>query len=45
MRETETKFQDSGKMSLAPDTYDAEPIPEAARAEVERLLATGDLFR
>jgi dTDP-4-amino-4,6-dideoxygalactose transaminase len=32
-------------MSLAPDTYDAEPIPEAARAEVERLLATGDLFR
>jgi dTDP-4-amino-4,6-dideoxygalactose transaminase len=32
-------------MPLAPNTYDAEPIPEAARAEVERLLATGDLFR
>ncbi len=32
-------------MPLAPNTYDAESIPEAARAEVERLLATGDLFR
>ena len=32
-------------MPSAPNTYDAEPIPEAARAEVERLLATGDLFR
>ncbi|MEE2945219.1 MAG: aminotransferase class I/II-fold pyridoxal phosphate-dependent enzyme [Pseudomonadota bacterium] len=31
-------------MSL-PDVYSAEPIPEAARAEVERLLQTGDLFR
>jgi dTDP-4-amino-4,6-dideoxygalactose transaminase len=31
--------------SLAPNVYDAEPIPEAARAEVERLLASGDLFR
>lgn len=30
---------------LAPNVYDAEPIPEAARAEIERLLATGDLFR
>ena len=29
----------------APDTYGAEPIPEAARAEIERLLTTGDLFR
>jgi dTDP-4-amino-4,6-dideoxygalactose transaminase len=28
-----------------PNTYDAEPIPAAARAEVERLLASGDLFR
>lgn len=28
-----------------PNCYDAEPIPEAARAEIERLLATGDLFR
>jgi len=32
-------------MTLPPNVYDAEPIPEAARAEVERLLATGDLFR
>ena len=32
-------------MPLPPNTYAAEPIPEAARAEVERLLATGDLFR
>ncbi|SLN48031.1 DegT/DnrJ/EryC1/StrS family aminotransferase [Roseisalinus antarcticus] len=32
-------------MALTPNVYDAEPIPEAARAEVERLLATGDLFR
>lgn len=28
-----------------PNLYDAEPIPEAARAEVARLLETGDLFR
>jgi dTDP-4-amino-4,6-dideoxygalactose transaminase len=28
-----------------PNVYDAEPIPDAARAEIERLLATGDLFR
>ena len=31
-------------MSL-PDVYSAEPIPSAAREEVERLLQTGDLFR
>ena len=31
--------------SLAPNVYDAEPIPAAARAEIERLLASGDLFR
>jgi dTDP-4-amino-4,6-dideoxygalactose transaminase len=29
----------------APNPYDAEPIPPAARAEIDRLLATGDLFR
>ncbi len=29
----------------APNVYDAEPIPDAARAEIERLLASGDLFR
>ncbi|SFS40594.1 dTDP-4-amino-4,6-dideoxygalactose transaminase [Sulfitobacter marinus] len=28
-----------------PDMHHAEPIPEAARAEIERLLQTGDLFR
>ena len=32
-------------MALAPNVYDAEPIPESARAEVERLMLTGDLFR
>src|SRR6056297_1068009 len=32
-------------MSSAPNTYDAEPIPDAARTEVERLLMSGDLFR
>ncbi|KPA22213.1 putative pyridoxal phosphate-dependent aminotransferase EpsN [Shimia sp. SK013] len=32
-------------MTLPPNVYDAEPIPESARAEVERLLQTGDLFR
>ncbi len=32
-------------MSPAPNVYDAEPIPEAARAEIDRLLASGDLFR
>jgi dTDP-4-amino-4,6-dideoxygalactose transaminase len=32
-------------MSLPPNVYDAEPIPEAAREEIERLLSSGDLFR
>ncbi len=32
-------------MTNAPNVYDAEPIPEDARAEVERLLTSGDLFR
>ncbi|MEY3534104.1 MAG: hypothetical protein RI979_2128, partial [Pseudomonadota bacterium] len=30
---------------IAPNVYDAEPIPEAARTEIDRLLASGDLFR
>lgn len=30
---------------LAPNVYDAEPIPEAARAEIDRMLSSGDLFR
>jgi perosamine synthetase len=29
----------------APNVYDAEPIPAAALAEIERLLTSGDLFR
>lgn len=32
-------------MIKAPNTYDAEPIPEAARMEIDRLLQSGDLFR
>ncbi|MDR9394219.1 MAG: aminotransferase class I/II-fold pyridoxal phosphate-dependent enzyme [Roseovarius sp.] len=32
-------------MSLPPNVHDAEPIPEAARAEIDRMLETGDLFR
>ena len=32
-------------MPLPPNVYDAEPIPPAAREEIERLLQTGDLFR
>ncbi|MBZ8117087.1 aminotransferase class I/II-fold pyridoxal phosphate-dependent enzyme [Roseovarius sp. LXJ103] len=31
--------------ALTPNTYDAEPIPEAARAAVEAMLQSGDLFR
>ncbi|MDU8926371.1 aminotransferase class I/II-fold pyridoxal phosphate-dependent enzyme [Alisedimentitalea sp. MJ-SS2] len=31
--------------SPAPNVYDAEPIPASARAEIERLLSSGDLFR
>lgn len=30
---------------MLPNMHDAEPIPEAAREEIDRLLATGDLFR
>ncbi|MCG7573825.1 aminotransferase class I/II-fold pyridoxal phosphate-dependent enzyme [Phaeobacter sp. CNT1-3] len=32
-------------MTLPPNVYDAEPIPETARAEIEQLLNSGDLFR
>jgi len=31
--------------TLAPNVYDAEPIPPSARQEIDRLLQTGDLFR
>jgi len=30
---------------LAPNCHAAEPIPDAARAEIDRLLTSGDLFR
>ncbi|PIL21548.1 hypothetical protein P775_03750 [Puniceibacterium antarcticum] len=32
-------------MTQIPDMHDAEPIPDAARAEIDRLLRSGDLFR
>ena len=32
-------------MARAPNTYDAEAIPEAARTAIDRLMASGDLFR
>ncbi|WP_113912261.1 DegT/DnrJ/EryC1/StrS family aminotransferase [Roseovarius dicentrarchi] len=31
--------------ALPPNTYDAEPIPEAARDAIDRMLQSGDLFR
>ncbi len=31
--------------AFAPDVHAAEPIPDSARAEIERLLQSGDLFR
>jgi perosamine synthetase len=36
--------QDSGQMT-APNCYDAESIPASALVEIERMLASGDLFR
>lgn len=35
----------SGAQTLAPNVYDAEPIPLEARDIVEKLLMSGDLFR
>ncbi|MCK0142323.1 aminotransferase class I/II-fold pyridoxal phosphate-dependent enzyme [Aliiroseovarius sp. F20344] len=32
-------------MDTPPNVHDAEPIPESARAEIDRLLQSGDLFR
>ncbi len=32
-------------MTQAPNVYDAEPIPHNVRAEIDRLLQSGDLFR
>lgn len=38
-------LEDAPEAAIPPNVYDAEPIPEAARAEIERLLSSGDLFR
>jgi dTDP-4-amino-4,6-dideoxygalactose transaminase len=35
----------ASKTKIAPSVYDAEAIPEAARTEIDALLASGDLFR
>ena len=35
----------SSRPENAPSPHQSEPIPEAARAEIERLLSSGDLFR
>ena len=32
-------------MTLPPNVHDAEPIPEAARAAIDALMQSGDLFR
>jgi len=32
-------------MTQVPNVHDADPIPEAARAEIDRMLSSGDLFR
>lgn len=32
-------------MSLPPNVHDAEPIPESARAAIDALMTSGDLFR
>jgi dTDP-4-amino-4,6-dideoxygalactose transaminase len=32
-------------MTQVPNVHDAEPIPESARAEIDRVLQSGDLFR
>lgn len=32
-------------MSQAPNIYDAEPIPESAKRDIDLLLGSGDLFR
>ena len=32
-------------MPLPPNVYDAEPIPHAARVEIDKMLKSGDLFR
>jgi len=40
--DSDTKPNPAG---VAPSVYDAEPIPDAARAEIDALLKSGDLFR
>jgi len=38
-------FMKAENMTLPASVYDAEPIPPEAHAEIDRLLASGDLFR
>ncbi len=38
-------FKAKGDMKNSPDVFKAEPIPEAARSEIDALLNSGDLFR
>jgi dTDP-4-amino-4,6-dideoxygalactose transaminase len=38
-------FRKTEDMTQVPNVHDADPIPEAARAEIDRLLSSGDLFR
>ncbi|MBT0959193.1 aminotransferase class I/II-fold pyridoxal phosphate-dependent enzyme [Alphaproteobacteria bacterium KMM 3653] len=38
-------MSDAATPANAPNVYDAEPIPQAARAEIDRLLQSADLFR
>jgi DegT/DnrJ/EryC1/StrS aminotransferase family len=33
------------KLVSTPNAYDAEPVPDAARSEIDALLASRDLFR
>jgi dTDP-4-amino-4,6-dideoxygalactose transaminase len=36
---------ETGKAAVPPSIYDAEATPEAARSEIDELLASGDLAR
>jgi dTDP-4-amino-4,6-dideoxygalactose transaminase len=40
-----SSFRKAENMTRMPNVHAADPIPEAARAEIDRLLSSGDLFR
>ena len=42
---SEANFRESRTHDPYPNVHEAEPIPAAARAEIERMLVSGDLFR